>query len=344
MYGFDNGSSPDEQGGDLHDNTAAFFTCNFQFSEIVCYNLPKEKVCMGYYDYNISTKRVQCQTLSDFNIHSMHMRDVLLECYDTGAYIYPCTQLPTGKPLPSTPGPPHVTTPSAGPPKTPSRGSRTTQMQPKTTPVCDEDVYQSGYFYCGLNFALNMDTVSPGAGSKYECHMCSIVKKHQGCLATVRKASHCDDYELGSKVVLDCVNQEAWSIRGMRCPKENCKRKTETVMIAVTLVYPVTTAESFHVRPVASQGVQSSPSRHHEMRAHEGASFPFSKPGKFVRAHRSPCRYRFYVAFRSCIQVLAQCYSLSDLQSYLAHFTAVLMDGYAELCKHHNVTGKSLTK
>ncbi|XP_075732037.1 uncharacterized protein LOC142774814 isoform X2 [Rhipicephalus microplus] len=50
---------------------------------------------------------------------------------------------------------------------------------------------------------------------------------------------------------------------------------------------------------------------------------------------------RFYVEFRSCIQVLAQCYSPSDLQLYLAHFTAVLMDGYAELCKLHNVTVKT---
>ncbi|KAL3261134.1 hypothetical protein MRX96_054089, partial [Rhipicephalus microplus] len=46
MYGFDNVSSPDEQGCDLHDNTAAFFACGLQFTEIMSYNPPKEKVCM----------------------------------------------------------------------------------------------------------------------------------------------------------------------------------------------------------------------------------------------------------------------------------------------------------
>ncbi|KAL3196468.1 hypothetical protein MRX96_053974, partial [Rhipicephalus microplus] len=53
-----------------------------------------------------------------------------------------------------------------------------------------------------------------------------VVKEHQGCLTMVRKTSHCDDYDFGIKAVLDYVNQEAWSIGGVRCPKENCKRKT----------------------------------------------------------------------------------------------------------------------
>ncbi|KAL1470324.1 hypothetical protein MTO96_040505, partial [Rhipicephalus appendiculatus] len=46
----------------------------------------------------------------------------------------------------------------------------------------------------------------------------------------------------------------------------------------------------------------------------------------------------FYQDFLSCIQVLAQCRSPSDLRSYLAHFTAVLTVGYADLCKNHNIT------
>ncbi|KAL3252920.1 hypothetical protein MRX96_054728 [Rhipicephalus microplus] len=326
MYEFDNGSAPDEQGCDLHDNTAAFFGCGLQFSEIMSYNPPKEKVCMGYYDFNICTKRVQCQTLSDFNVHSMHVRDVLLEPYDVYCQGYVpdvpdsnIVTLPTGKPLPSTPptpGPPHVTTPSVGPTKTPSRGSRTTPTPPTTTLVCDEDVYLSGYFYCGLNFALNMDTVSPGASSKYECHVCSVVKEHQGCLTTVRKTSHCDDYDIEIKPVLDYVNQEAWSFGGVRCPKENCKRKTAKIRFRSSLQIC-------------------------QVRQYAGTYF---RCGTTFLKNTYPTRppvdeyCRFYVEFLSCIQVLAQCHSPSDLQSYLAHFTAVLTDGYAKLCKHQNVT------
>ncbi|KAH7950701.1 hypothetical protein HPB51_028267 [Rhipicephalus microplus] len=326
MYEFDNGSAPDEQGCDLHDNTAAFFGCGLQFSEIMSYNPPKEKVCMGYYDFNICTKRVQCQTLSDFNVHSMHVRDVLLEPYDVYCQGYVpdvpdsnIVTLPTGKPLPSTPpmsGPPHVTTPSVGPTKTPSRESRTTLTPPTMTPVCDEDVYLSGYFYCGLNFALNMDTVSPGAGSKYECHVCSVVKEHQGCLTTVRKTSHCDDYDIGIKAVLDYVNQEAWSIGGVRCPKENCKSKTAKIRFRSSL-------QICQVRQYAGTYFRCATTFLKN-------TYPTRPPVD------EDCR--FYVEFLSCIQVLAQCHSPSDLQSYLAHFTAVLTDGYAELCKHQNVT------
>ncbi|KAL1463975.1 hypothetical protein MTO96_043087 [Rhipicephalus appendiculatus] len=46
MFGFDTTPSPDDEGCDLHDNTAAFFACGLQFNEIISYNPPKEKVCM----------------------------------------------------------------------------------------------------------------------------------------------------------------------------------------------------------------------------------------------------------------------------------------------------------
>ncbi|KAL3247076.1 hypothetical protein MRX96_057270 [Rhipicephalus microplus] len=74
-----------------------------------------------------------------------------------------------------------------------------------------------------------MDTVSPGAGSNDECHVCSIVKEHQGCLAAVTKTSHCDDYDIAIMAVLHYVNQETWSIGGVCCPKENCKTNTTKV-------------------------------------------------------------------------------------------------------------------
>ncbi|KAH8026990.1 hypothetical protein HPB51_000838 [Rhipicephalus microplus] len=51
-------------------------------------------------------------------------------------------------------------------------------------------------------------------------------------------------------------------------------------MIAVNFVRPVTTAESSQVKPEASQEVRSSLPRHREIRAREGESLPFSKPGK----------------------------------------------------------------
>ncbi|KAL3247060.1 hypothetical protein MRX96_057255, partial [Rhipicephalus microplus] len=73
-------------------------------------------------------------------------------------------------------------------------------------PGCDPHENTAAFFACGLQFSVIMSKNLPKE------KVCIIVKEHQGFLATVRKTSHCDNYDIGIKAVLDYVNQEAWSI------------------------------------------------------------------------------------------------------------------------------------
>ncbi|XP_037528433.2 uncharacterized protein LOC119405664 [Rhipicephalus sanguineus] len=161
-----------------------------------------------------------------------------------------------------------------------------------------------------------MENVSAGAGLNYQCDVCSIVKEHKACLVTIRKASHCDDDEIGIKAVLDYINQEIWSAGGVPCPKDNCKRKTARIRFR-------SSRQFCHVREYAGTYFTC------------GAIFL-----KSTYPTRPPVKEdcRLYRDFLSCIQLLAPCRSASDMASYLAHFTTVLTDGYEDLCKNQNVT------
>ncbi|KAH6941914.1 hypothetical protein HPB50_023750 [Hyalomma asiaticum] len=172
--------SPDVQECDLHEHTATFFACGLQFNEVVSYNPPKEKVCMGYYNFDNCTKHVQCQSLSDFYTHSMHVRDVLLQAYEPYCQGYVPRAIDTNiVPLP--------TPPPVQPPTRTTKGPTATSRRPKTpttppAPVCDEDVYLMGYLDCGLRFAINMRNVSVGVDSKYECQVCRLYRDFLTCI------------------------------------------------------------------------------------------------------------------------------------------------------------------
>ncbi|XP_054920594.1 uncharacterized protein [Dermacentor andersoni] len=320
LSGFENSSTsePEVKECDLHANTALFFACGLRFNEIVSYNPPKEKVCMGYYQFDKCTKGVQCQSLSDFNTHSMHVRDVLLQPYEPYCHGFvPRTvdeiivQEPDvvyTKPPSYTKGPEGPTGPKG--PKGPTRPTTATGSR------CDEDAYLEKYFDCGLKFVFNMNDVGTKGDSKYECHVCSVVKSHMDCLRMIKTASDCDEDDIKIRAVLDYIDQELWSIGGVKCPKDQCKKRTGRIRF-------LSSQQLCHLRDYAGTYFTC------------GArflknTFPIRPPIE------EDCR--FYKDFLLCLDLLIQCRTVSDIEANLKHFTAVLTAGYEERCKGYNAS------
>ncbi|XP_075739796.1 uncharacterized protein LOC142785252 isoform X2 [Rhipicephalus microplus] len=195
-------SSLDPEFGICREEKAVreFFTCGLLFNVIVSSDPPKEKLCTAYVNLDKCAKDLHCSNKSEFNTHSKHVLDVLLNPYSDY-----CSGFVDGK-----------NNSTVAPPATPTAPT-SPETSATTKAKCSESVQLEKYFHCGLVFIFNLrDAMFPNESAQNSLP-CDLIRAHKLCVEAAMATPNCPD-KIGISKILEYVDSELHAASGVKCP------------------------------------------------------------------------------------------------------------------------------